>query len=464
MKTLAELNDRLTEITTRSGHIVDTASEAKIDLTEPEQGELDNLITEFETVKQNRDRLQTLETQTASLAKSAGRSADPAGGDPVDPTPAHRHKPVVTGGEFRNDDKRRFGWSSLGEQAQAIRAAARPGGGTIDKRLLTEHRSGTAPGTFGSELQGADGGFAVAPDFRNDIMQKVDGEDSLLARTDQHTSNSNAVTFPQDETTPWQTSGGIQAFWEGEGDEATQSKVSLKANTLRLAKLRALVPVTDELMEDTSFLDGYLTRKAGEKIDFAVTLGIIQGTGAGQPEGILNSNCLVSVAKEGSQVADTVVSQNIIKMWSRCYAPSRRRAVWLINQDVEPQLNAMSLIGKLATGADDTGWGVNTYMPAGGLSQAPFATLYGRPVVPTQGCNTLGDEGDIILADLKEYLTIQKSGGIRQSTSVHLWFDYDTMAFKFVLRIGGTSWFTAAITPRSGSNTLSPFVTLAVRG
>ncbi|MGE0828950.1 MAG: phage major capsid protein, partial [Hyphomonadaceae bacterium] len=61
------------------------------------------------------------------------------------------------------------------------------------------------------------------------------------------------------------------------------------------------------------------------------------------------------------------------------------------------------------------------------------------------------------------YLSVKKSAGIKAQTSIHLWFDQDITAFKFTLRIGGQPWWSAAISPRDGSSTRSPFVTLASR-
>ena len=94
----------------------------------------------------------------------------------------------------------------------------------------------------------------------------------------------------------------------------------------------------------------------------------------------------------------------------------------------------------------------------------PFATLMGRPVIPHEVCETLGDKGDILLANFRAYMTVRWQGGIRAETSIHLWFDYDMTAFRFILRIAGQPWWGKAATPRSGSgNTLSPFVTLDER-
>jgi hypothetical protein len=52
-------------------------------------------------------------------------------------------------------------------------------------------------------------------------------------------------------------------------------------------------------------------------------------------------------------------------MWSRMWSRSRKNAVWLINQDCEPQLNQLGQ-------AVGTG-GRSVYLPPGGLSAAPYA-------------------------------------------------------------------------------------------
>jgi HK97 family phage major capsid protein len=305
--------------------------------------------------------------------------------------------------------------------------------------------------TYSNETVGADGGFAVPGEYRTEIIQHVTGEDSVLARTDQYPISGNSIVFPDDDTTAWQTSGGVLAYWVGEASAITQSKVALKQKNLRLRKVACLVPVTDELLQDAGALQAYVTRKAGEKLQFKVDEAIFRGTGANQPLGFLNSSALVTVAKESGQAADTVVDNNIVNMYSRMYGPWRDNAVWFINQDIEPQLFTMS-VGN---------WPI--YLPAGSLSGSPFGTLLGRPVVATQHCETLGDVGDICFASMGQYVTAVKSSGVEASSSIHLWFDQDATAFKFRMRVDGQPWMGSTITPRDGSNTMSAFVTLAAR-
>ncbi len=365
----------------------------------------------------------------------------------------------LTGGTPASEnDAKCFGFKSLGEQLTAVVTAC--GGGGVDERLYKGFTGDKAilkqPTTVSNTGVGAEGGFTIAPDFVNEIKEITEAEESLLGRVNTIPISGNSMTLPSDENTDWDTVLGIQAKETAENAQKSQSKIDLKQLTLRLKKIVSLVPVTDELLEDNSVALGtYVSRKAGRKIDFESGEWIVRGTGATDALGFLNSPALVTVAKESGQTADTVVYNNIINMWSRMYGPNRTRGIWLINQDIEPQLFQLSFEG--------TSSSVPAYLPANGLSDTPFGTLFGKPVIPTQHAATLGDLGDIMFVDLSAYLVIQKAGGIQAAESMHVWFDFDTTAFRFVMRMDGQPWWTAPITPRSGTATLSPFVTLAER-
>jgi len=131
--------------------------------------------------------------------------------------------------------------------------------------------------------------------------------------------------------------------------------------------------------------------------------------------------------------------------------------VWLINQNVEPQLFQMSL-------AVGTG-GIPVYMPAGGLSGQPYGTLFGRPVLPIEQAATLGDLGDIVFADLPGGYLLAEKGGIKSDMSIHVRFEYDESCFRFVLRVDGQPVRNVALTPaKGGANfTQSHFIALAAR-
>ena len=123
-----------------------------------------------------------------------------------------------------------------------------------------------------------------------------------------------------------------------------------------------------------------------------------------------------------------------------------------------PQLAALNI-------AVGTG-GAVLWQPAGGLSQSPYTTLMGRPLLLTEHCQALGTAGDIVLCDWSQYLIGGKPGAqIQTASSMHFSFNTDETAFRFVLRYDGQPWWASALTPEHGGveASLSPFVALATR-
>ncbi len=457
MDKLTALRERLVKEQEAAAAISDLAASENRDMTAEEAETVNKHVAAFKALQEQIKAQMAIADMDRELSQSAGRVVPPQQPSTSPASDVNMDVPQRQPAVPRDpSEQARNGFKHFGEFCAAVRRAnPRAGAGfEVDNRLAIAN----APTTVGSEGVGADGGFAVPDDFRSEIMSWYGGEESLFARTDQQITSGNTFCAPTDETTPWQTTGGVLAYWDGENDQLTQSKPALKDNTLRLNKLTCLVPVTNELLDDAPSMASYVPRKAGEKMSFKSDLAIVQGTGAGQPLGILNAASLVSVAKVASQTADTLVAVNITDMYSRMYAPWRRTAVWLINQDIEPQLLHLQKIGKLDTGANDTGWGV-----AVPIYDAVTDTLMGRPVIRTQACETLGDKGDIFFANLGMYLTVTKAGGLRSDVSMHVWFDYDTTGFRFVFRQAGQPWLTSTMTARDGSTTYSAFVTLDAR-
>lgn len=458
---IEELKARLAELHETAQAMQAKADAEKRQLSEKESADLDAIFAEFESVEQDIARREKLSAQSQRLELPEPRRTQPhqpANGPQPEPEPVRRRgSDGLDRTTLRSEHERaRWGWQNFGDYARAVHAAAL--GREPDARLRNASLS-----TYGSEDLGADGGFAVPPEWRTQIMTLVNGEDSLLSRTDQQTISGNSITFPVDESTPWATTGGIQAYWGKEAAAMTQSKPALQPVTMRLDKLFALVPVTDELLEDAPAMSSYVTAKAGQKLNFKLNDAIVNGDGAGMPLGLINAPCTVTVAKEGSQAADTLVAQNVLKMWSRMPAANRNRAFWLINQDIEPQLMNLNITFRDIVGSAGIAAGAAAYLPPGGLSGSPYATLMGRPILATEACPTVGDKGDIVFADLGAYLTAVKGGGVRSDVSMHLWFDQGATAFRFTMRVAGKPWLSAPIARKSGSNTLSTVVVLEAR-
>lgn len=352
-------------------------------------------------------------------------------------------------GTVQVKDKQRF--STFGEQLSAVINASRPGG-HADPRLFN-----VATGT--SETVPADGGFLVQQDFSTALLNDV-FQTGILAskcRRVAISGNSNGIKINGiDETSRVSSrAGGIVGYWGEEAGTVTATKPKFRQINLELKKLFGLCYATDELMSDSAALESVISTGFASEFGFLIDDAIINGTGAGQPLGILNAGCLVSQAKETGQKAATVIAENVINMYSRLFASSQANAVWLINQMVYPQLFTMSL--SVGTG------GVPIYMPAGGLSGQPYGTLFGRPVIPIEQAAALGTVGDIILGDFSNGYILAEKGGMQADMSIHIRFLYDENVFRFIMRLDGQPVRASALTPYKGANTQGHFIVLATR-
>lgn len=443
------LRTRQQELTDASEIVINAAAGAGVDLTPDEVTQIEANADEAEKIG---GQIRALE-RVAALTTGQGRRTAPDNGNNTGNNPnaggngdgGRRTVPANV-----RPDPRTGGFRNLGDFAHSVIGAANRNEGAVNRLMAM------------NEGVGEDGGFLVPPEFRDAIMKVVEGEDSLLARCDNSTTTSNTVTQNVDETTPWGTAG-INVYWEGEAQAATASGMKFKQNTLRLNKLFGRVDVSDENLEDAPQLDNLLRVKAPEVMTSVINLAIVQGNGVGKPLGFMNSNALVTVAKETSQPADTIMHRNLVHMMGRMYARSWPRSVWLMHQDVWAQLPLLSFrdVGAYPTTAAVASLPI--YIPPGGLSASPYGMLLGRPIMVLEAMETIGDLGDIALVDLSQYRAVTKTSGMRTETSIHLKFDTDETVFRFIFRLGGNPWWSAPISPRDGSNTRSCFVTLATR-
>ena len=362
----------------------------------------------------------------------------------IEPEDRNVETPEVKSTPSATDEKR---FTSFGEQLLAAYRAAAPGG-RVDERLSTRAASGL------NESTPSDGGFLVQQDFVTELLKRTYETGILASKVKKIPISTNAnglkINAVDEESRAngarW---GGVQTYWEGEADELTASKPKFRQMELSLKKLTGLCYATDELLQDAAALESVIRQAFAEEFGFKIDDAILAGSGAGEPLGILNSGATVTVDKEKDQT-DIITVENLIKMWNRLWSRSRGNAVWYINQELEPYLYTLKVGDK------------PVYIPAGGLSEKPYGTLFGRPVIPIEQCSAAGQAGDIILADVGQYLLIDK-GGVKAASSIHVRFLYDENVFRFIYRVDGKPIWNKPLTPYKGSASVSPFVTLAAR-
>lgn len=309
----------------------------------------------------------------------------------------------------------------------------------------------------------AQGGYLVPIEFSNLLlMESLEGS-IVRPRATQIPMGSNVILIPavRDASHAANTYfGGVAIYRPGEVSQKTATKPKFGRIKLELHELAGLCYVTNTLLEDSPISIGaLLTTQFGEAISFVEDDDFLNGSGTNQALGAFNAAnpALVAQTIESGQTlaSNPIVAENILKMWARLLPKCHGKSVWVANIELFPYLATMVI--SVGTG------GVPVWLPAQQLASAPHGTVMGRPLFLSEKMQALGTQGDIGLADFSRYFIGEKSGGIQIATSIHIRFDYDETAFRFVLRYDGQPSVLTALTPRRGSSTLSPFVVLAVR-
>jgi HK97 family phage major capsid protein len=299
------------------------------------------------------------------------------------------------------------------------------------------------------------GGYLVPVEFMPELL-KVGLEQTVVYGQARHISMARnrkeipGTEIPDHSTTGPEFYGGARVYWEEEAGQKTTSKPKLRKVQMHLHKLIGLVPVTDELMEDSAIgIGSVITPIFVDAIRWMADDSFINGNGVGKPLGILNCGSLVTVARSAP---NTIAKADVDGMYEALHVTNARSVCWLANRFTFTQLTAI------------VQGNVPLMVPASAgiasIAGSPVQSIHGYPIKWTEKCSALGTTGDIILTDLSQYFVGEKAGGIDVQQSIHLWFDYDLTAFRFVLRLDGKCAWNKALKYKDG-NSASPFVVLS---
>lgn len=310
--------------------------------------------------------------------------------------------------------------------------------------------------SFGSSVP-ADGGFLVPEHLRAELLRVALETAVVRSRARTVPMNALSVPYPMIDSTSNASNvyGGVTGYWTEESGSLVDSAPTFGRVDLVAKKLTLYSEIPNELFQDSIIsLEQFMRETYPEALAWFEDVAFTSGNGVGQPTGYLNASAAVSVAKESGQAADTIVWENLVKMYARMLPSSMSRAVWVANLDTFPELATMAI--SVGTG------GSAVWIGDGGGEGAPPVRILGRPVIFTEKVSTIGDAGDINLVDFGYYL-IGDRQAMQSESSTHYKFGNDKTAFRLIERVDGVPWIKNAITPKSGSNTLSPFVKIAAR-
>jgi len=331
-------------------------------------------------------------------------------------------------------DKRLKAWSDPDEPGTPLRQSDGWDTGKGQKDLV--------------ESVGASGGFLVPVEQGTEVYFIKPPETIVRQRATILPMRRRTLRFPtldQTGTTANQPHwwGGVLAKWTEEAASKTETEPTFRQLVLTAHKMVCYTEAGDELLEDSAVsLEALLSGAFQGTINWYEEEAFINGTGAGQPLGVIGAPATITVNRAG---AGAIALADVVDMLESFQGVN---PVWFASRQALSNLMLMN------------GPALNpsyVFMPS--ARDAMPHTLFGYPLIFSEHCPVLGTAGDLILADWSKYL-IGDRKSITIDSSKHYRFQNDITAWRAVHRVDGRPWLSAPLTYSDGTTQVSPFVIL----
>jgi len=257
-----------------------------------------------------------------------------------------------------------------------------------------------------------------------------------------------------------QALGGMTFAWAAEGAAITPTAPEFGKAVLEARKAAAyLQHVPDELIDDAAGAIGdYLVRVIAMGYAWFEDDFFIQGSGVGEPQGLISAPCAVGIDRT---TANAVTFLDVVAMLKALHPAAKQAGLtpgvestsWLLSAAAFDQVLELYYNPSGSEVVPPSGW----LSLGDGYQVGP--SLLGLPLRVTDHQPALGTTGDVILADLGNYLI-----GDRMEMTVELSRDGDGFAdaatnFRVRARTDGRYWIQSSTTTEAGQ-TVSPVVVL----
>ena len=270
-----------------------------------------------------------------------------------------------------------------------------------------------------------------------------------------------------DQSSGKQALGGLTFSLVPDGGEIPVSNPEVSRMVLEARKIAAyLQGVSNELADDAAGAMGDLLARviAMGHSWYEDDLFIANGTGAGEPQSLANSSAAKTVARTGS---DAVVLADIVAMAQSLHPaalqaglmPDRTNVQWLLSSDVFSQILELYLnTGGTTVPTDIAAVSPSNWFSLGdGYHTGP--SLLGLPATVTDHQPAVGTRGDVILADLSQYVVADRQVMTVERSAAGPGFGSDASDFRVRSRVDGRTWAQSQTTTESGQ-VVSPVVVL----
>lgn len=239
--------------------------------------------------------------------------------------------------------------------------------------------------------------------------------------------------------------GGIWFGWTAEGATKTNAEVSVGLIEYKPNEWSGYAVLTDKVMRNAKQLEAIVTQKYKEGLIGFEDYHFLQGTGVGQPLGVINSPATITLTRNTTV---TILFADVTAMIDRFMGGPK--AVWIINKACRSKIIAL---------VDANG---NSIWIQGNLAKVIPDTLMGIPIIWTYKVPAVGTKGDIGLYDFSKYI-IKDGYGPAFAKSEHVYFLSNRTCLKMFGNVDGKPWLKGTLTADDNSTEISPFVVLSTK-
>ena len=261
-----------------------------------------------------------------------------------------------------------------------------------------------------------------------------------------------------------QALGGLTFSLTEEGAAITASAPSFGRTVLEARKVAALLQdVPNELVDDSAGAFGdFLSRVIAQGYAWQEDDWFFNGSGVGQPQGLINAPCQVTVSRSGG--AGAVVLADIVAMAKALHPVAKQAALtpglthvrWLLSASAFDQL--LDLYQVVGTAPTSAAVSPSEWLQLGDGDQVG-PSLMGIPASVTDHQPAVGTTGDVILADLSQYLIGDRLTMTVEKSALGSGFVKSTSNFRVKSRVDGRYWIQSKTTTEA-SQQVSPVVIL----
>lgn len=264
------------------------------------------------------------------------------------------------------------------------------------------------------------GGNTVPVGFYDQLVEHMI-EMSAIRQTNVTVLQTDSGEDIQVPKTTARSTAGIVA----EGAPIPESDPAFGQVTLQAFKYAFLLQSSNELLQDTAVnLVEFLARQGGEALGNASGAHFVNGTGTGQPMGVVTASTLGVTGATGQTPVGAFRGDDLIDLMFSVIAPYRRRGSWLLDD------MGIATARKLK-GSD------GHYLWQPGLVAGEPDTLLGKPVavdpnVPAPAASARS----ALFGDFSKYF-IRDVASVRIERSDDFAFANDLVTWRFIVRTDG---------------------------